>query len=294
MDGKNFTKAPRVQEPDGAAGKPRRSDVEEVAMNRSKTIRALILLLGLLFAVFAVEDTWARKGGGGRGGGFRGGPSAGSHGGGFRSGPSMGGHRGGYSGGGYGGTYRGGHFGGKHFGGKPYGGKHYGGKHYGGKHYGGKHYGGYYGGKRHGGYYRGYRGYGYYPHSYSSFGFYLGAPLGWPYYYSPRYYPYYPYYSYPPAIVTAPAEPPVYIEQRGKPSSSAPQDFWYYCEAVRGYYPYVKECPAGWINVAPVPPRQESGYWYRCGSPEGYYPYVRECPVGWSKIVPQTSTASSR
>lgn len=78
------------------------------------------------------------------------------------------------------------------------------------------------------------------------FGFYLGAPWGWPgYYYPPAYY-------YPP-VVAVPAAPPVYIEQ-STPVPPPPQpNYWYYCAAARNYYPYVKECPGGWQRVAPQP-----------------------------------------
>jgi hypothetical protein len=75
-----------------------------------------------------------------------------------------------------------------------------------------------------------------------------------PWYY-PRYYPrpyYYPPYYYPPAVVTVPAEPPVYIERdEGAPPATA---YWYYCANPKGYYPYVKECLEQWQPVAPQPP----------------------------------------
>ena len=39
--------------------------------------------------------------------------------------------------------------------------------------------------------------------------------------------------------------------------------------------------------VQPVPERQEEPvYWYYCRKPEGYYPYVKQCPDGWMKVVP--------
>ena len=28
--------------------------------------------------------------------------------------------------------------------------------------------------------------------------------------------------------------------------------YWYYCEDPRGYYPYIPECPGGWITVEPL------------------------------------------
>ncbi|WP_036298597.1 hypothetical protein [Methylophilus sp. OH31] len=100
-------------------------------------------------------------------------------------------------------------------------------------------------------------------------GFYFGAPYPYfPYAYSPYAYPY-PYaYSPPPVIVTQP-QPQVYIEQGSgatsapAPAQSAPpaatagnngQAYWYYCEQSDSYYPYVKECPAGWKQVTPSPP----------------------------------------
>jgi hypothetical protein len=81
------------------------------------------------------------------------------------------------------------------------------------------------------------------------------------YYNSPYYYPYYPYYSpyyYPPAVVTVPASPPVYIE-REDDSAAAPgtSAYWYYCTDPEGYYPYVRACPGGWQAVAPQPADEE-------------------------------------
>jgi len=82
----------------------------------------------------------------------------------------------------------------------------------------------------------------------------IGAPLFWPPYYygQPHYYPYYPYaypYQYP-TVVAVPSEPPVYIEQ----SPQQQQQYWYFCNNPQGYYPYVKQCPSGWQQVAPTPP----------------------------------------
>jgi hypothetical protein len=84
------------------------------------------------------------------------------------------------------------------------------------------------------------------------FGVYIGAPGYW---YSPYYYPpYYPHY-YPPVVI-APSSPPTYIEQEAAQPAPAPaqSDWWYYCADSKAYYPYVKECPAGWQRVAPRPP----------------------------------------
>lgn len=69
----------------------------------------------------------------------------------------------------------------------------------------------------------------------------------------PPYYAPYPYYAPPPVVVQA--APPVYIQQAA-PATAAPAaaSDWYYCAASKAYYPYVKECPAGWQRVSPQPP----------------------------------------
>lgn len=74
----------------------------------------------------------------------------------------------------------------------------------------------------------------------------------YPYYYGPSQYPYPYYYDYPtPPVLSA---PPQYIEKdAGAQSPANPPGYWYYCRKPDGYYPYVRECPAGWERVAPVP-----------------------------------------
>jgi hypothetical protein len=54
-------------------------------------------------------------------------------------------------------------------------------------------------------------------------------------------------YSDPPVVV-APS-PWVYVEP-----SPLPLTYWYYCDAVQAYYPYVQHCPGGWRPVLPTPP----------------------------------------
>ena len=72
-------------------------------------------------------------------------------------------------------------------------------------------------------------------------GFHFGVPFYHPFWYHPA--PvYYPVYVPPPS-------PPVYVERDPAPQ----ENWWYYCETSRGYYPYVKECPAGWQRVPPAP-----------------------------------------
>lgn len=99
-------------------------------------------------------------------------------------------------------------------------------------------------------------------------GLYVGVPLfSYPYYYPPAYY--YPPVYYPPVVLSQPA-PPVYVEQSAvqpvqssqqaapqaapQPTSQPAQNWWYFCAESDGYYPYVKQCAAGWQRVSPQPP----------------------------------------
>jgi hypothetical protein len=36
-------------------------------------------------------------------------------------------------------------------------------------------------------------------------------------------------------------------------SGPAPQQYWYYCDSARTYYPYVSSCPEGWRAVPATP-----------------------------------------
>jgi hypothetical protein len=36
-----------------------------------------------------------------------------------------------------------------------------------------------------------------------------------------------------------------------------------------------------------VPSQGSSNYWHYCRNPEGYYPYVKNCPNGWLQVAPQ-------
>lgn len=78
-------------------------------------------------------------------------------------------------------------------------------------------------------------------------------------------YPPYPSPVYYPPVVIERA-PTVYVEQVPTPVpvpapvaptvSPQPANYWYYCQAAQGYYPYVKQCPGGWVKVLPKPPAQ--------------------------------------
>jgi hypothetical protein len=81
-----------------------------------------------------------------------------------------------------------------------------------------------------------------------------GGRLGWWwvaggawYFYSAPVYPYPDPYQPPVTIAAAPPAVP--------PPAPAPKS-WYYCDAAKGYYPYVATCPGGWksVPVTPVPP----------------------------------------
>ncbi len=96
---------------------------------------------------------------------------------------------------------------------------------------------------------------------YGGSGFYAWGPRPWwgPAWYG---YPAYPYtyypYAYPPAVVVQP-NPQTYIQQappaiqQGPPVTGQPQppNYWYYCADSKSYYPYVRECPEGWMTVVP-------------------------------------------
>ena len=73
-------------------------------------------------------------------------------------------------------------------------------------------------------------------------GFVIGPGWG-PYWYPPYYYP--PAYTTPVVV-----EPSTYIEQAPAPPAPA-ASYWYYCEGAHGYYPYVQQCPGGWLTVVP-------------------------------------------
>jgi hypothetical protein len=119
------------------------------------------------------------------------------------------------------------HQGSGHYGGGSHSGGHYYGHDYG---HGSHHYGGGYGGW----------GYGYYPRGYWwGPGIYAYPSWWWPYPY-----PYfYPSYRPSPQVAEQPAED-------GEPEQQQPY-YWYYCQNPQGYYPYVKSCPGGWMQVVP-------------------------------------------
>jgi len=65
-----------------------------------------------------------------------------------------------------------------------------------------------------------------------------GPSWGWdPYWYPPAY--------QPPVVIQQ--QPQVYIQ----PAPPPPEAYWYYCPDSKAYYPYVQQCPVGWLKVVP-------------------------------------------
>jgi hypothetical protein len=60
----------------------------------------------------------------------------------------------------------------------------------------------------------------------------------------------YPHPYYWPPVVVQPSPPQVYVQP---PEAPPAQLYWYYCENPKGYYPYVSQCPGGWMRVVPQP-----------------------------------------
>jgi hypothetical protein len=79
-------------------------------------------------------------------------------------------------------------------------------------------------------------------------GIWIGPGWWGPWWWGPPAYPY-PYYSSPPAVIQQ--SPPIYEEQ----SQQAQPYYWYFCPDSKTYYPYVKQCPSGWMKVVPPAPK---------------------------------------
>ncbi|MEJ2687080.1 MAG: hypothetical protein P8124_07685 [Gammaproteobacteria bacterium] len=104
----------------------------------------------------------------------------------------------------------------------------------------------------HGGHWRGHRHWDGGDHWRAHTRIYLGFGNTWDPGWGPYWGPPPAYYYNPPVIVTQPPPPTVYIspEREHKPY------YWYYCESAKRYYPYVKQCPGGWMKVVPHEPQQ--------------------------------------
>ena len=64
-----------------------------------------------------------------------------------------------------------------------------------------------------------------------------------------------PVYPYPLVVPDVVYELPVDDQPPPEYSQQPPEDpdYWYYCEDPKGYYPYITECPGGWMTVVPQP-----------------------------------------
>jgi hypothetical protein len=85
-----------------------------------------------------------------------------------------------------------------------------------------------------------------YGHVYVRGGVWIG-PGWWGPWWGPSPYPY-GYYESPPVVME---QQPAYDQQA--PQQEEQQYYWYYCAESKTYYPYVKQCPGGWMKVVPTP-----------------------------------------
>jgi hypothetical protein len=58
--------------------------------------------------------------------------------------------------------------------------------------------------------------------------------------------PWHPYGFYAPPPVIIQQQPPVYVQPEQEE-----ENYWYYCPDPQGYYPYIQNCPSGWLKVVP-------------------------------------------
>jgi len=78
---------------------------------------------------------------------------------------------------------------------------------------------------------------------------------GWgPWWWGAPAYPYYYDYYWAPPVVNQ-EQSRVYVQPAPQVEQ---QSYWYFCPDSRNYYPYVKQCPSGWLKVVPsAPPDQK-------------------------------------
>lgn len=78
------------------------------------------------------------------------------------------------------------------------------------------------------------------------------------YFYPTPVYPYPDPYVPPVVVVNAPpaAVTPAPLPQPAPALAPAAPQYWYYCDASKGYYPYVTLCPGGWQAVPATPAPQ--------------------------------------
>jgi len=91
-------------------------------------------------------------------------------------------------------------------------------------------------------------------------GLWIGPGWGWGPWWGPPYYPYAygPYYpNYAPAPYVVEQQPQVYVQPTQQPEEQS--YYWYFCTNPQGYYPYIKQCPKGWLKVVPPSPASDQG-----------------------------------
>ena len=68
-----------------------------------------------------------------------------------------------------------------------------------------------------------------------------------------------PVYPYPQVLPETEYELPVEDQQQPEYTQEPSSDpyYWYYCQDPKGYYPYIAECPGGWMTVVPEPAASE-------------------------------------
>ncbi len=86
--------------------------------------------------------------------------------------------------------------------------------------------------------------------------------------------------------VPSEARGPRVIFDIGIPFGVAPGPWWW-----GSPYSYRYAAPPVIVQPAPVyeqatPPAPQPAYWYYCPNPQGYYPYISQCPSGWLQVVP--------
>lgn len=64
------------------------------------------------------------------------------------------------------------------------------------------------------------------------------------------------WYFYPEPIYPSPTyvPPAIVVQAPPAPAGMPPEQYWYYCDSPRGYYPYVASCNGTWRGV-PVAPQ---------------------------------------
>ena len=122
-----------------------------------------------------------------------------------------------------------------------------------------------------------------YRHRHSSVRIGVGIDPFWGYWTIPP-----PVYYPQPIIIERPAPPVVYIERPSSPPPAPPAS-----SAPAATLP--AGAPANPPVGGDVPPSASSGqYWYFCPATNGYYPYVKECQQGWQQVPAQPADLERR